>query len=130
MVISPSYDLAEVIKLVTRSRPVYYSILNSFDQRSQHISIKFPLHKQSEKPWICFLPRQYTTYSRLYNIQRCLSTGSQLFHHCWFWSNHSDLRCNPTYELDFFPLDRERSCQFSVWLIQGVNSMITFFQTK
>ena len=28
----------------------YYSILNYFGQRSQHISIKFPLHKQSEKP--------------------------------------------------------------------------------
>ena len=26
------------------SRPVYYSILKSFGQRSQHISIKFPLH--------------------------------------------------------------------------------------
>ena len=30
--------------------PVYYSILNSFGQRSQYRSIKFPLHKQSENP--------------------------------------------------------------------------------
>ena len=29
---------------------VYYSILNSFGQRSQYISVKFPLHKQSENP--------------------------------------------------------------------------------
>ena len=35
---------------VASSRPVYYSILNSFGQRSQYISIKFPLHKQSENP--------------------------------------------------------------------------------
>ena len=35
---------------VAGSRPVYYSILNSFGQRSQYISIKFPLHKQSENP--------------------------------------------------------------------------------
>ena len=32
----------------TSSRPVNYSILNSFGQMSQYISIKFPLHKQSE----------------------------------------------------------------------------------
>ena len=32
------------------SRPVYYSILKSFGQRSQYISIKPPLHKQSENP--------------------------------------------------------------------------------
>ena len=32
-------------KVVSR-RPVYYLILNSLDQRSQYISIKFPLHKQ------------------------------------------------------------------------------------
>ena len=31
-------------------RPVYYSILNSFGQRSQYMSIKFPLYKQSENP--------------------------------------------------------------------------------
>ena len=39
---------------VASSRPVYYSILNSFGQRSQYISIKFPLHKQSENPWMCY----------------------------------------------------------------------------
>ena len=33
---------------VVSSRPVYYSILNSFGQR--YISIKFPLHKRSENP--------------------------------------------------------------------------------
>ena len=38
---------------VASSRPVYYSILNSFGQRSQYISIKFPLHKQSENPKMC-----------------------------------------------------------------------------
>ena len=37
---------------VASSRLVYYSILNSFAQRSQYISIKFPLHKQSENPWV------------------------------------------------------------------------------
>ena len=35
---------------VSSSRPVYYLIVNSFGQRSQYISIKFPLHKQSENP--------------------------------------------------------------------------------
>ena len=39
---------------VARSRPVYYSILNSLRQRSQYISIKFPLHKQSENTWVCY----------------------------------------------------------------------------
>ena len=34
---------------VASSRPVYYSILNS-----QYISIKFPLHKQSENPKMCY----------------------------------------------------------------------------
>ena len=33
---------------VASSRLVYYSILNSFGQRSLYISIIFPLHKQSE----------------------------------------------------------------------------------
>ena len=35
---------------VATSRPVYYSILNSFGRRSQYISINFPLHKQFENP--------------------------------------------------------------------------------
>ena len=39
---------------VVRIRPVYYSILDSLDQRSQYISIKFPLHKQSENPKMCY----------------------------------------------------------------------------
>ena len=38
---------------VASSRPVYYSILNSLGQRSQYISIKFPLHKSSENPKMC-----------------------------------------------------------------------------
>ena len=33
---------------------VYYSILDSLDQRSQQISIKFSLHKQSENPKMCY----------------------------------------------------------------------------
>ena len=37
-----------VYRKVASSRPVYYSILNSLCQRSQYISIKFLLHKQSE----------------------------------------------------------------------------------
>ena len=45
---------------VTSSRPVYYSILNSFGQRVQYISIKFPLHKQSENPKMFYYPRQST----------------------------------------------------------------------
>ena len=35
---------------VASSRLVYYSILNSFGQRSQYISIKFPHYKQYENP--------------------------------------------------------------------------------
>ena len=34
----------------TSSKPVYYFILYSFGQRSNYISIKFPLQKQSENP--------------------------------------------------------------------------------
>ena len=36
---------------VVRNRPVYSSILNFSGKRSQYISIKFPLHKQSENAW-------------------------------------------------------------------------------
>ena len=39
---------------VASNTPVYYSILNSFGKRSQYISIKFPLHKQSENLWMCY----------------------------------------------------------------------------
>ena len=45
---------------VVSSRLVYYSILNSFGKRSQYISIKFALHKQSENPWMCYYLRQST----------------------------------------------------------------------
>ena len=47
---------------VPSSRPVYYSILETFDQRSQYISIKFPLHKHFKSAWVCYLllPRQST----------------------------------------------------------------------
>ena len=33
---------------MTSSKPGYYSILDPFVQRSQYISIKFPLHEQSK----------------------------------------------------------------------------------
>ena len=46
---------------VASSRPVYYSILNSLGIRSQYISIKFPLHKDAENAYVCYLPRQSTT---------------------------------------------------------------------
>ena len=39
---------------VASSRPVYYSILELFGQRSQYISIKFPLYKPSENLKICY----------------------------------------------------------------------------
>ena len=39
---------------VASGTPVYYSILDHFVQRSQYISIKIPLHKQSETPWMCY----------------------------------------------------------------------------
>ena len=39
---------------VESSRPVYYSILKLFGQRSQYISIKFALYKSSENPWVCY----------------------------------------------------------------------------
>ena len=38
---------------VASSRPVYYTILELFGQRSQYISMKFPLHKPSENTWKC-----------------------------------------------------------------------------
>ena len=39
---------------VVSSRQVYYLILDTFGQRSQYISIKFPLHKWSENRWMCY----------------------------------------------------------------------------
>ena len=44
------YKRKQYYHKVARSRPVYYSIWNSFGQRSQYISIKFPHHKQYENP--------------------------------------------------------------------------------
>ena len=37
-----------IYRKVASSRPVYYSILELFCQRSHYISIKFSLHKSSE----------------------------------------------------------------------------------
>ena len=39
---------------VASSRPIYYSILDHFVQRSQYISIKIPLHKQSKNVTMCY----------------------------------------------------------------------------
>ena len=39
---------------VLSSRPVHYSILELFGQRSQYKTIKFPLHKPSENLKICY----------------------------------------------------------------------------
>ena len=39
---------------VVSNGPVYNSILNSLRQRSQYISIKFPLKKQSENAWVSY----------------------------------------------------------------------------
>ena len=41
-------------RIVASSRPVYYSILDPLGKRSQNISIKFPLHKQSENMKMCY----------------------------------------------------------------------------
>jgi Leucine-rich repeat (LRR) protein len=53
MIVSISSEIINTVKL----RAVdwsYYSILNSFEQRSQYISIKLPLHRQSENPELCY----------------------------------------------------------------------------
>ena len=42
------------VSVKSSSRPVYYSILELFDQRSQYISIKFPLPKLSENLKMCY----------------------------------------------------------------------------
>ena len=47
---------------VMNSRPGYYSILDPFVQRSQYISIKFSLHKQSENPCACSCLQLNGTY--------------------------------------------------------------------
>ena len=49
-----SPECVRAYRKVTSNTPVYYSILNSFGQRSQYISIKFPLHKQCENPKMCY----------------------------------------------------------------------------
>ena len=46
-------DVDFAYRKVARSRPVYYSMLNYFGERSQYISINFPLHKQSENLKMC-----------------------------------------------------------------------------
>ena len=43
-----NYKILNRYPKVASSRPVYYSILDSFGQRSQYISIKFRLHKHCE----------------------------------------------------------------------------------
>ena len=50
---------------VSCSRPVYYSIFDNFVQRSQYVSIKILLHKQSENPWICYILTDTVYCSRL-----------------------------------------------------------------
>ena len=45
---------------VANSRLVYFLILETFGQRSQHSSMNFPLHKHSESAWVCYYPRQST----------------------------------------------------------------------
>ena len=59
--LSPIIYRFVIIIHTVKSRPVD-SILNSFGQRSHYISIKFPLHKQSENSKMSYLPRQATTY--------------------------------------------------------------------
>jgi hypothetical protein len=44
---------------VASSRPV----LDPLGQRSQYISIKFPLHKQSENMKMCYYPRQSNAWT-------------------------------------------------------------------
>ena len=46
--------LESIYRKVASSRPVYYSILELFGQRSQYIIIKFPLHKPSENLKTCY----------------------------------------------------------------------------
>ena len=47
---------------VASSRPVYYLILELLEQRSQYISIKFPLHKPTENLKMCYSPRHTTAH--------------------------------------------------------------------
>ena len=59
---------------VASSRPVYYSFLELFDQRSQYISIKFHLHKPSENLKMCYYPRQAT--ARDFTVSHFMEAGS------------------------------------------------------
>ena len=52
---------------VASSRPVYYSILEPFGQRSHCTSIKFPLHKPSEETYYC--SRLYCILNQTKNIK-------------------------------------------------------------
>ena len=73
-----------IYRKVASSRPVYYSILDHFVQRSQYISIKIPLHKQSENPWVCYQARQSTAHdftvvwAALWNFQGQAWAGWEL----------------------------------------------------
>ena len=54
LMITGKYIFFSTYRKVVSRRPVYYSILDSLGQKSQYISIKFPLHKQSENPKMCY----------------------------------------------------------------------------
>ena len=54
-------SIAIAYRKVASSRPVYNSILELFAQKSKYIRIKFPLHKTSENPWVCYYLRQSIT---------------------------------------------------------------------
>ena len=47
-------ETISIYSKVPSSRPVYYSFLDYLGQRLQYISIKFPLHKQSENLKMCY----------------------------------------------------------------------------
>ena len=64
--------LVHTAKSVASSRLVYYSILNSLGQRSQYISIKFPLHKQSENTWVCYWLIQSTAHDFTFLFVFCV----------------------------------------------------------
>ena len=49
-----SHCNAYVVRKVASSRPVYYSILDHFVQRSQYTSFKISLQKQSENVKMCY----------------------------------------------------------------------------
>ena len=72
---------------VASSRPVYYSILQLFDQRSQYISIKFPLHKPSENVLLTetvYCLRLYGTSFIYIKFSSILSDSSDSLKASWF----------------------------------------------